>query len=192
MSVNDTVWICWSRSDTAFVPGSRRLGDGQAVAFFHCMEGELQGSWYTWFAQACDTWALCGCLGLRKDSRQRSRLTKVLCRRKEGNAVVWEGLLFFPTIAKITFSIMRKKRGECLRVSIISFYSPFINKYYNKLLLNLLQLKIDKYVFRTKIRKSDVTTACWYKRDCVKNRIHIGIFYMRFMCFFHEVTLVEV
>lgn len=61
------VLIYWSLPHIAFIPGSKRLGDGKAVAFFHCVEVELQGSWYTLFAQAVDTWALHCYLGLGKD-----------------------------------------------------------------------------------------------------------------------------
>lgn len=50
------------------------------------------------------------------------------------------------------------------------FHSPSINKCYNKLLLNLLQLKIDKYVFHTKIQRSDLTN-CIVIQKCVKFRI---------------------
>lgn len=42
--VSDVVLIYCSVPHVAFVPGSRRLGDGKAVAFAHCVERELQGS----------------------------------------------------------------------------------------------------------------------------------------------------
>lgn len=42
--VIDVVLIYCSVPHVAIVPGSRRLGDGKAVAFVHCVEREQQGS----------------------------------------------------------------------------------------------------------------------------------------------------
>lgn len=137
----DMVEISLSPLLTAFLAGWVMASSG-----FFPLRG--RGADVFYFVQGYDTWALSPYLALRKESRQSKGLAKVLCRRKEGNV---PHILFF--------SYHCKDYVFYTEENFVSFYSPFISKCYNKLLLNLLQLKMDRYVFHTKIQKSDLTTT---------------------------------